>query len=45
MIRPSLREHIKGRWREFLREPSAAFWVIFMPLLWMVVFGHCFFKS
>lgn len=42
MIRASLVEHIKGRWREFLREPSAAFWVVFMPLLWMIVLGIAF---
>lgn len=42
MFSPSLREQIKCRWREFLREPSAFFWVIFMPLLWMVILGFSF---
>src|SRR5687767_9440528 len=34
----------KCRWREFRREPSAFFWVIFMPLLWMVILGLSFSK-
>ncbi len=45
MFSPSLREQIKCRWREFLREPSAFFWVIFMPLLWMVILGFSFSQS
>lgn len=39
MLSRSLREQIKCRWREFRREPSAFFWVIFMPVLWMLVLG------
>ncbi len=33
---------IKCRWREFRREPSAFFFVIFMPILWMVLLGFAF---
>ena len=36
----SLLELSKCRIREFMREPSAMFWVIFMPVLWMVVLGY-----
>lgn len=39
MLSRSLKEQIKCRWREFRREPSAFFWVVFMPILWMVVLG------
>lgn len=39
MLSTSLKEQIKCRWREFRREPSAFFWVVFMPILWMVVLG------
>ncbi len=42
MLSRSLREQIKCRWREFLREPSAAVWVVTMPLLWMIVLGFAF---
>ena len=42
MMSLSLIEQIKCRWREFLREPSAFFWVLFMPILWMVVLGFAF---
>ena len=42
MISASLWEMIKCRWREFLREPSAFFWVVFMPVLWMIVLGLAF---
>jgi ABC-type multidrug transport system permease subunit len=42
MISKSLKEMIKGRWREFKREPSAMFFVVLMPLLWMVVLGLAF---
>jgi ABC transporter DrrB family efflux protein len=42
MISKSLKEMIKGRWREFQREPSAMFFVVLMPLLWMVVLGLAF---
>jgi ABC-type multidrug transport system permease subunit len=38
----SLWEMVKGRWREFVREPSAFFFVIFMPLLWMLILGFAF---
>jgi ABC transporter DrrB family efflux protein len=38
----SLVAMVKGRWREFKREPSAMFFVFFMPLLWMVVLGLAF---
>jgi ABC-type multidrug transport system permease subunit len=40
MLSRSLKEQIKCRWREFLREPSAFFWVVFMPILWMVALGY-----
>jgi ABC-2 type transport system permease protein len=40
--RSSLFELTKGRWREFRREPSAFFFVIFMPILWMVILGLAF---
>lgn len=45
MISKSLMEMIKGRWREFVREPSAFFFVISMPVLWMVVLGLAFSKE
>ena len=32
----------KGRLREFRREPSAFFFVLFMPLLWMFILGLAF---
>jgi ABC-type multidrug transport system permease subunit len=35
-------ELVRCRWREFLREPSAFFWVVFMPLLWMLALGYAF---
>lgn len=38
----SLWEMTKGRWREFRREPSAFFFVIAMPLIWMLILGHAF---
>ncbi len=40
--RSSLLELTKGRWREFRREPSAFFFVIFMPILWMIILGTAF---
>src|SRR4051794_11784502 len=40
--RSSLVEMIKGRWREFVREPSAFFFVVFMPILWMAIVGFAF---
>jgi ABC-type polysaccharide/polyol phosphate export permease len=33
---------IKGRWREFCREPSALFFVVLMPLVWMTILGFAF---
>ncbi|MFW7380289.1 MAG: ABC transporter permease [Oligoflexus sp.] len=42
MLSASLREQIKCRWREFRREPSAFYWVVFMPILWMVILGFAF---
>lgn len=44
MLSRSLMQMIKGRWREFLREPSAFFWVVLMPVLWMVGLGFAFSK-
>lgn len=41
----SMMELIKGRWREFCREPSALFFVVFMPILWMAILGFAFSKS
>lgn len=42
MISKSLKEMIKGRWREFRREPSAMFFVVFMPVVWMILLGVAF---
>lgn len=42
MLSRSLREMVKGRWREFRREPSAFFFVLLMPIVWMVVLGFAF---
>lgn len=42
MIRQGLIEQVKCRFREFIREPSAFFWVVLMPLLWMVGLGFAF---
>lgn len=42
MLSPSLRQQIKCRWIEFRREPSAFFWVMFMPIMWMVALGFAF---
>lgn len=42
MARSNLFEMIKGRVREFRREPSAFFFVIFMPVLWMIILGTAF---
>ncbi len=44
MLSHSLREQIKCRWREFRREPSAFFWVVFMPIVWMLALGFAFSK-
>lgn len=38
----SFGELIKARWREFRREPSAFFFVILMPILWMAILGFAF---
>ena len=45
MISKSLIEMVKGRWREFKREPSAMFFVVFMPILWMLILGLAFSDS
>ena len=42
MLSPSLKQQIKCRWIEFRREPSAFFWVMFMPIMWMVALGFAF---
>jgi ABC-2 type transport system permease protein len=42
MISRSLVEMCKARMREFRREPSAFFWVIFMPIVWMLILGYSF---
>jgi ABC-2 type transport system permease protein len=44
MFSRSLVEQIKCRWREFRREPSAFFWVVFMPIIWMLALGFAFSK-
>src|SRR6185312_1495947 len=33
----ALLEMVKGRWREFVREPSALYFVILMPIVWMAI--------
>jgi ABC-2 type transport system permease protein len=42
MLSRSFIEQVKCRWREFRREPSAFFWVIMMPIIWIVVLGIAF---
>jgi len=42
MISKSLIEMIKGRAREFKREPSAMFFVVLMPVIWMLILGLAF---
>lgn len=42
MIKKSLKEMVRGRWREFRREPSAMFFVVFMPVVWMMILGLAF---
>ena len=42
MLSKSLYEMVKCRWREFAREPSACFFVIFMPILAMLILGSSF---
>lgn len=44
MLSRSFIEQVKCRWREFRREPSAFFWVVFMPVVWMLVLGFAFSK-
>jgi len=44
MLNRSMVEQIKCRWREFRREPSAFFWVVFMPVVWMLALGFAFSK-
>ena len=39
MLSLSLKEMVKGRWREFCREPSALIFVILMPIMWMLILG------
>jgi ABC-2 type transport system permease protein len=40
--RNSFIELVKGRLREFKREPSAMFFVVLMPIIWMVILGFAF---
>ena len=42
MLSKSLKQQIICRWIEFRREPSAFFWVMFMPVLWMLALGFAF---
>lgn len=42
MITRSFIELTKCRLREFIREPSAAFFVFTMPILWMLILGLAF---
>ena len=35
-------EQILCRWREFTREPASIFWVIVMPVVWMLGLGYAF---
>lgn len=44
MYSASLIQLVKCRWREFRREPSAFFFVIFMPILWLLILGSIFSK-
>lgn len=44
MLNRSMVEQIKCRWREFRREPSAFYWVVFMPVIWMLALGFAFSK-
>ena len=45
MINKNFVQLVKCRWREFCREPSAFFFVIFMPLVWMLILGLAFSNS
>ena len=42
MLSRSFTEQVKFRWREFRREPSAFYWVVFMPIIWMLALGFAF---
>ena len=42
MLSNSFIEQVKFRWREFRREPSAFYWVVFMPIVWMLALGFAF---
>ncbi|MEZ4741021.1 MAG: ABC transporter permease [Bdellovibrionota bacterium] len=42
MFSKSLVEMVKGRVREFKREPSAMFFVVLMPIIWMSILGAAF---
>ena len=42
MSNKALIELVKCRWREFRREPSAMFFVVLMPVLWMIILGFAF---
>lgn len=42
MLSKSFIEQVKFRWREFRREPSAFYWVVFMPIVWMLALGFAF---
>jgi len=42
MLTRSFAELTKCRLREFIREPSAAFFVFSMPILWMIILGLAF---
>ena len=39
MLSRSFTEQVKFRWREFRREPSAFYWVVFMHIIWMLALG------
>ena len=36
----SLFQMVLCRWREFRREPSAFFFVLFVPILWLFILGN-----
>ena len=42
MLSNSFIQQVKFRWREFRREPSAFYWVVFMPIIWMLALGFAF---
>ncbi len=45
MLTNSFRELVKCRVREVFREPSAAFFVVAVPMLWMLILGFAFNKN